>query len=208
MQRWMMALLALAASPALAMDLGHTGIALNPPAQGWKVEQHRDAAIAVWHLRAESWDPPPASGLIAVTVSMLEGDPWPDPQAVRDAAARTLRGGLLADITASTPFDLTAGRFQIAGEDASGALKLGDQALPAKARLMVIRTGSDALLVSAFAVGEAAGFGALFGASGLLTARGPGSEALNGAPAAAPPASDPGLDALLKDMQGSFGEAN
>lgn len=211
MRLLMMALLALAATPAMALDLGRTGIALNPPAQGWKVEQHRDAAIEVWHLRAESWDPPPPSGLIAVTVSMLGGDPWPEPQAVRDAAAQALRGGLLADITASTPFDLSAGRFQIAGEDASGALKLGDQALPAQARLLVIRTGSDALLVSAFAVGDTADLAALFGANGLLTASGPGAEALNGAATAvapvAPPATDPGLDALLKDMQGSFEEA-
>lgn len=229
MRRLIMALLVLAGSPALALDLGRTGISLNPPTQGWKVEQHRDAAVEVWHLRAESWDRPPPSGLIAVTVSMLDGDPWPDPGAVRDAAAATLREGMLDDITAATPFALDAGRFQIAGEDAVGALPLGQAGpVPAHARLLVIRTGSGALLVTAFAIGpEADRFAGLFGPEGMLTAHGPGSEALNGtappapppapaaAPVAAPPAapvapsaSDPGLDALLKNMQGSFEGGN
>ncbi|WP_156894341.1 hypothetical protein [Rhodobacter xanthinilyticus] len=204
------AILMCLAGPGAALDLGRSGIALNPPARGWKLEEHRDAAIAVWHLRAESWDPPPASGLIAVTVSMLDGDPWPDPGALRDAAGRAMRAGLIRDLAADAPFDLAAGRFQIAGEDFTGAIGLGDApARPAMARVLAIRTGDGALLISAFSIkgpGEGA-FDGLFGPGGILTAMGPGAEALNGAaaaPATAPPAADPALEELLQQMQGGF----
>lgn len=58
--RWMakgwMTLIAAALLPlgALALDLGQSGIALYPPARGWKLEQRHDAAIEGWHLRPRS----------------------------------------------------------------------------------------------------------------------------------------------------------
>ena len=209
---------ALAPLEAMAFDLGRSGISLNPPARGWKVEQHHDAAIEVWHLRAEQWQPPsPQSGLIAVTVSTLEGDPWPDPAALRDAAARTLRDEMLGEVRQDTPFDLTAGRFHIAGEDLFGMIGLGEApAMPISARLLVIRTGDGALLITAFSVlpVDQAPFAGLFGADGILTATGPGAEALNGAPSGPPaqtaapqgldPVADPAIRDLLEQMQGGF----
>lgn len=167
-------------------------------------------------MRAESWDPPPPSGLIAVTVSLLEGDPWPDPPALRDAAAQVIRAELLRDVTGQTGFGMTSGRFEVAGADLSGGLRLGQAApVPAEARVLVIRTGSGALIVTAFGLARAGqpAFAGLFGPGGMLMAQGPGSEALNapgprppGAPRQAPPPADPGLEALLRDMQGSFQE--
>lgn len=193
---------------AVALDLGRSGISLNPPARGWKLEQHYDAAIQVWHLRAEQWQPPsPHSGLIAVTVSTLDGDPWPDPSALRDAAARALRDDLLGEVSQDAPFELTSGRFHVAGEDFFGMIGLGEApAMPISARLLVIRTGDGALLITAFSVlpAEQAPFAGLFGADGILTATGPGAEALNGAPQGLDPVADPAIRDLLEQMQGGF----
>jgi hypothetical protein len=201
---------------AAAFDLGRSGVSLNVPERGWKVEKFADAAIEVWHLRSEQWHPPTAqSGLIAVTISTLEGDPWPDVAALRDSAAQLLRMEILSDLSRDTPFELASGRFQIAGEDFSGAIGLGEGLkTPVSARVLAIRTGDGALLVTAFSVlrDDQEPFRGLFGPQGILTAKGPGSEALNGVPLpslqppAAQPQAEPSVRDLLEQMQDSFGE--
>jgi hypothetical protein len=222
--------------PLAAFELGRTGINLSPPARGWKIEDHDDAALKVWHLRADDWtDLSAYSGLIAVTISSLEGDPWPDVGQLRDSVAGVIAGQMLTDLRSATPFALGAGRFDVAGEDFEAALDLGaGGAVPISARLLVIRTGNGALIVTAFSKlpSHQAPFAALFGANGILTASGPGAEVLNGrasppalvvAPALAPPpppvappvaqaptapaqapTADPGIADLLQQMEGGF----
>ena len=209
--------LGLVAGAANAMDLGKTGIGLNPPARGWKLEDHDDAALKVWHLRADTWDPAPKeSGLISVTVTFLDGDPWPDIAPMRDQAADIVAGQLMSAVTARTPFELVSGRFEIAGADFEGGLDLvseGDK--PVSARLLLIRTRSGFLMITAFSVLPMSEkpFSALFGETGILTAYGPGSAGLNGAPAAAeaaapapaaPAANPAAIEDLLKQMQQQF----
>lgn len=90
--------------------------------------------------------------------------------------------------------------------------------MPIRARLFVIRTGDGVLSITAFSVLSAgvAPFAGRIGADGILTAMGPGAEALNGArsattpnlnapPADADPAADPAIRDLLQRMQSEFG---
>ncbi|MBU4529573.1 MAG: hypothetical protein KUA43_10710 [Hoeflea sp.] len=202
-------------SGAVALDLGKSGIGLNPPAQGWKLEEHDDAALKVWHLRAETWDPAPKeSGLIAVTVTFLDGDPWPDIGAMRDRAADIVAGQLMTAVVARTPFELVAGRFEIAGADFEGGLDLVSEGnKPVSARLLLIRTRSGFLMITAFSVLPLSEkpFTALFGETGILTAYGPGAEGLNATPVRAeatepaPRAADPAaIEDLLRQMQQQF----
>ncbi|WP_346913384.1 hypothetical protein [uncultured Roseibium sp.] len=213
-------------TPVAALDLGKSGVSIDFPARGWKVEDHDDAAMKIWHLRAETWDPiPEESGMIAITVTYLDGDPWPDIAALRDKAAEVISDNMLVDVTEKAPFETGSGRYQIAGADFAGSLDMmAEGKKPVSARLVVIRTGTSSLLVTAFSLRPLTDqpFAALFGPGAILSASGPGASALNtlGAtettpavsPEAAPPAetvpaadgTSPNVNDLLKDMQQEF----
>lgn len=210
--------LMLGAGAAAAFEIGKTGISLNFPETGWKVEDHDDAAIKVWHLRANSWDPVPGpSGLIAVTLSHLDGDPWPDIAGLRDAAAGVVADSLMTGVARRAPYEIAAGRYQVAGADLEGALDMGAADFPISARVLVIRTGQGALLITAFSKLSAPErpFAGLFGADGILTAHGPGAEALNGTPQPAaapapqtPEETGPSVEDLLNQMGKEFAPAD
>lgn len=178
---WFFFLLLVFCLPVRAIELGRSGILVNPPDRGWKVESQRDANIEVWHLRAKDWDPVPReSGLIAVTISFLDSDPLNGAplDGMMKQASSLMLGKFLSDVSDVRPLKVQSGRFEVAKEDYVGALDLKSAGKkPVSARFMVVRCREGVVMLTAFSLLslDDEPFAALLGKGGMLVFDGPGS---------------------------------
>ncbi|WP_319496880.1 hypothetical protein [uncultured Cohaesibacter sp.] len=178
---WFLFLLLVFCLPVQAIELGRSGILVNPPDRGWKVESQRDANIEVWHLRAKDWDPVPReSGLIAVTISFLDSDPLNGAplNGMMKKASSLMLDKFLTDVADVRPLRVQSGRFEVAKEDYVGALDLKSAGKkPVSARFMVVRCREGFVMLTAFSLLplDDEPFAGLLGKGGMLVFDGPGS---------------------------------